>query len=496
MDQFDEKITEQNANVAPLLERAFMFLEDGDWNSADKYCERVLDIDPKCADAYLGKLMAELRVNKREKLKDCMFPFDRSSNYQKAIRFANDGLKAEMTGYIAHINMRNENMQLEGIYIQAKNAVAAASTEKAFKAAAKIFETIPKYKDAATLSKECYEKAEIARKEAGKRANCIKKIAIVTSLAICAIVAFVIVLNTVIIPPVKYNDAVALMDAGKIGEAAITFGKIGSYKDAKEQSGALWNQIAVRDTISAGAYHTVGLKADGTVVAVGDNSDGQCNVSGLKNIVAVSAGSGYTVGLRADGTVVAVGRNTVGACDVSDWTDIVAISAGYYHTVGLKVDGTVVATKIIGERGPVCDSGQCDVSDWTDIVAISAGEEYTVGLRADGTVVATEIIGAWSALNDRGQCNVSEWTDIVAISAEDGHTVGLKADGTVVATRYTGPSEFNNGQCYVSGWRDIVAISAGVSHTVGLKADGTVVAVGSKYHGRCDVSGWRNIKTK
>ncbi|NLO86339.1 MAG: chromosome condensation regulator, partial [Clostridiales bacterium] len=29
-----------------------------------------------------------------------------------------------------------------------------------------------------------------------------------------------------------------------------------------------------------------------------------------------------TVGLRADGTVVAVGENDEGQCNVSDWTDI------------------------------------------------------------------------------------------------------------------------------------------------------------------------------
>lgn len=51
----------------------------------------------------------------------------------------------------------------------------------------------------------------------------------------------------------------------------------------------------------------------------------------------------HTVGLKSDGTVVAVGRNEDDQCDVSDWSDIVAISAGDFNTVGLKSDGTVVA---------------------------------------------------------------------------------------------------------------------------------------------------------
>ncbi len=75
-------------------------------------------------------------------------------------------------------------------------------------------------------------------------------------------------------------------------------------------------------SIAAGDYHTVGLKADGTVVVAGDNDDGQCNVSDWTDIVSIAAGSFHTVGLKADGTVVAAGYNGSGQCDVSDWTDI------------------------------------------------------------------------------------------------------------------------------------------------------------------------------
>ncbi|MBP3967933.1 hypothetical protein KAF80_02595 [Bacillus sp. WL1] len=33
-----------------------------------------------------------------------------------------------------------------------------------------------------------------------------------------------------------------------------------------------------KDTIAAGCAHTIGLNLDGTVVAVGDNTYGQCDV--------------------------------------------------------------------------------------------------------------------------------------------------------------------------------------------------------------------------
>ena len=226
--------------------------------------------------------------------------------------------------------------------------------------------------------------------------------------------------------------------------------------------------------VSAGAHHTVGLRENGTVVAVGDNDYGQCNVSDWSDIVAISAEENHTIGLKADGTVVAVGNNDYGQCNVSDWSDIVAISAGAFHVIGLKSDGTVVAMGLN-------DDGQCFVTDWSDIVAICTGAFHTVGLKADGTVVAVGLDGF-------GQCNVSNWSDIVAISAMGYQTVGLKADGTVVAV---GDNE--EGQCNVSDWSDIVAIGAGAFHTIGLKSDGTVVAVGLNENGQCNVSDWRDI---
>ena len=155
-----------NANTAPLLKRAFMFLEDEDWNSANEYCEKVLDIDPENPSAYLGKLLSELRVRKQESLKDCAEPFDHSKNYQKAVRFGDEKLKTALTGYIENINTRNENARLGGIYTRAKNAMSAANTERAYKEAARLFESIDEYQDSAVLAQSCYEKAEEKKKKA------------------------------------------------------------------------------------------------------------------------------------------------------------------------------------------------------------------------------------------------------------------------------------------------------------------------------------------
>ena len=272
----------------------------------------------------------------------------------------------------------------------------------------------------------------------------------------------------------KYQIAEQLRNDGKLLEAVKAFNAIGSYKNAAQRCTEIWSGIVERKTIAAGTFHTVGLKSDGTVVAIGRNECGECDIDDWQNIIDVNAGFDLTVGLKSDGTLVAAGYNKDGQRNVSEWQNIVTISTGGLHTVGLKSDGTVVATGWNGE-------GECDVNEWTDIVAIRAGWADTVGLKADGTVVAV-------GLNTDNQCDVSEWTDIVAIGAGRWHTVGLKSDGSVVAV---GGNKY--GACNVGEWKDVIAIVAGQTHTIGLKSDGTVVATGNNDHGQCDVSEWQNI---
>ena len=161
-----------NANEESLLKRAFMFLEDSDWDSADEYCEKVLDIDPENARAYLGKLMAECRACRMEDLQNCRQPFDGSGNYNKVLRFADSKLIETLKGYIAHINERNENARLTGIYNRAVSAMNEANSENEYKAAAEIFKTVPGFKDADSLVEKCLDNAEICRKDALYNSAC------------------------------------------------------------------------------------------------------------------------------------------------------------------------------------------------------------------------------------------------------------------------------------------------------------------------------------
>ena len=215
------------------------------------------------------------------------------------------------------------------------------------------------------------------------------------------------------------------------------------YKNVISKKRAAANKC--KTMIAAGAYHTVGLCIDGTVIAAGLKSDGQCKVSKWTDIVAIDGGWTHTVGLRSDGTVVATKytgeqERYAGQCEVSGWTNIVAVAAGAVHTVGLRSDGTVVATKYTGDYKASAHACE-EVSDWTDIVQITAGFT-TLGLKSDGTVVT-------AGMTPDEESEVGSWVDIVAITREWFHTVGLRKDGTVISTE----SPFNHGQSALSHWK-------------------------------------------
>ena len=154
-----------NANIEPLLKRAFMFLEDKDFKNANIYCEKVLDQDPENAMAYLGKLMAEMYVSKREQLKDSEESFDDSNNYQKILRFGDDSLKKELTDCIKYINERNEQARLTEIYNETVEDMNSSDSEDELKSIAEEFKKISGFKDADELYQKCLAKAEDCRKD-------------------------------------------------------------------------------------------------------------------------------------------------------------------------------------------------------------------------------------------------------------------------------------------------------------------------------------------
>ena len=295
--------------------------------------------------------------------------------------------------------------------------------------------------------------------------------------------------------------------------------EIPGKEDASEAETAAEAPALKITAIDVGLRHTVALREDGTVAAVGDNSSGQCNVSdwkdvaaiaargdgtygicrdgtvlatgggapyrveGWKDISAIAAGSNHVLGIKPDGTVTAGGGNMDGQCDVSEWKDITEAACGAWCSLGLKKDGTVVAAGTVygyrsdgNTRTPIGDDEAAfrEIAAWKDIVCIHAGTQVVYGVSSDGTIHA-------AGIQNRGV--LRDWTDIVSLTGT-ASLAGLKSDGTVVIEDSYDGSYLKRD---VEDWKDIVSIAAGDGHLVGLKSDGTVVAVGKNDYGQCDL---------
>jgi alpha-tubulin suppressor-like RCC1 family protein len=204
--------------------------------------------------------------------------------------------------------------------------------------------------------------------------------------------------------------------------------------------------------VAAGAFHSLALKSDGTVVGWGDNTT---TPSGLSNAMAIAAGAYHNLALKSDGTVVGWGDNGSGESTIpSGLSNVVAIAAGGWHSLALMGDGTVVGwgDNTYGQSTPP--------TGLTGVAAIAAGVSHSLALKSDGTVVG------WG-YNSNGQTNVpSGLSNVVAVAAGAFHSLALKSDGTVVGWGFTAPPV---------GLSNVVAISAGYYHSLALMSDGTSV---------------------
>lgn len=98
--------------IRPVLKRAFICIEDSDFEKADELLDQVLNIQPELTSAYLGKLMVKTKSCSLEALSACKSVLCLYPEYKRAYQYASDEEKEELD----QINAENRTAVLANAF--------------------------------------------------------------------------------------------------------------------------------------------------------------------------------------------------------------------------------------------------------------------------------------------------------------------------------------------------------------------------------------------
>jgi len=287
--------------------------------------------------------------------------------------------------------------------------------------------------------------------------------------------------------------------------------------------GTITNKLApvkVLDNVksfSGGDVHTLAIKTDGSLWAWGDNTYGQLGIGDgtnirsnkitpikvMENVVSVSAGEYHTLAIKNDGSLWAWGYNGYGQLGdgttidkltpVKVMDNVVSVSAGYFHTLAIKTDGSLWAW---GDNGGLLGDGTTiekltPIKVMENVASVSAGTIHTVAIKSDGS------LWTWG-FNNHGQLGdgttitkltpIKVMENVVSVSASE-HTLVIKTDGSLWAWGDNYCGALGDGTTIdkltpIKVMENVASVSAGDDHTLAIKNDGSLWAWGTNHYGQ------------
>jgi alpha-tubulin suppressor-like RCC1 family protein len=277
--------------------------------------------------------------------------------------------------------------------------------------------------------------------------------------------------------------------------------------------------------IAAGGNHSLFLKSDGSLWAMGENQNGQLGDGTFNNtnrpeqivasnVTAIAAGNSHSLFLKSDGSLWAMGYNLQG--DLGDGTyiktnrpeqivasGVTAIAAGFEHSLFLKSDGSLwgmgaASTGQLG-GGTLIKTNRPEEIVVSGVTAIAAGSLHSLFLKSDGSLWAMGY-NLYGELGDGGFSETAipeqifptpmpPGTGVTKIAAGYEHSLFVKSDGSLWAMGFNIAGQLGDGTYNQSTnrpeqiVRNVVAIAAGFWHSLLIETNGSLWAMGYNNEG-------------
>jgi alpha-tubulin suppressor-like RCC1 family protein len=305
--------------------------------------------------------------------------------------------------------------------------------------------------------------------------------------------------------------AMGLNNYGQLGDG--TYSQI----NAPEKIASGVTSVACGSTYDASGAtqnHTLFVKSDGSLWAMGYDSSGELGdgTSGRTNtpeqivssgVTAVAAGTHHSLFVKNDGSLWAMGLNSFGQCGISVpktnqpvrvvAAGVTAVAAAKAHSLFLKTDGSLWAMGVntvgqLGDPSITVSTNQPDQIVSSNVIAIAAGTSFSLFLKNDGSVWAMGY-NLKGQLGDGTTNSVFQpervvTNGVVAVSAGDSHSLFIKSDGSL-----WGMGDNSFGQLGLGITNNVLrprlivpngvtGVSAGYLHTLFVKSDGSLWGMG------------------
>lgn len=297
-------------------------------------------------------------------------------------------------------------------------------------------------------------------------------------------------------------------------------GRLGDNTTANKSSPVSVVGITDWCQVSSLSAHNLGIRASGAAWAWGSNTCGQLGtgdlisrsspvsvVGGFKDWCQVSAGATHSTGLRANGTIWSWGCGGFGVLGnnsitnrsspvsiVGGFTDWCQVSTNAFHTLALRSNGTAWAWGAnsggrLGDNSITSRSSPVSVvGGFTDWCQIAAARFHSLGVRTNGTAWAWGYntcgrLGDGTVVNSSSPVSVvGGFTDWCQVSGGIYNSVGVRTNGTawtwgVNSTGQLGDNtvvDKSSPVSVVGGFTDWCFVRAGWKHNHGIRTNGTL----------------------